>query len=442
MTNVIPLISKAQQTWSRDGVTKNVMLEIEIQRKQISDIEKRLEIFSSPNMQIKMETYPRNKLDLYCQILLNSFTSTKKMSVNNTGRIITTRCLFVKGTEYENDKIDVETEVEEVNQSTFANQQIQTDPIINTIHEIDDEDDIYLPGETEQINDHLNTENCLSTRFIPQGTILTQNEVDRIASDGEHLLYFSDISKSLCYITNIVSTKQANGTSITKEISCRWPHTPILDLIYSPGSSQFVCATKTGVYTCTIINSTTIDIQMKLTQQWSYVRLSADKNFIWLWSDTPRSSQLRTYSPKTFECVKVFNLKEYPRFSDNSTSFYIHTNILGTLFQFKQAPNIISHRKIFHLTLCDSNDLHELCTIRLGECEIDHEIRVNRDGLFFITNGKRRLWIVDQYGKKEFVKLYRTGRALTVHNKNLIIIANGTQQLQCVEHSHYENGHI
>jgi hypothetical protein len=178
---------------------------------------------------------------------------------------------------------------------------------------------------------------------------------------------------------------------------------------------------------------------MKLTQHWSYVRLSADKNYIWLWTDTPRSSQLRTYSPKTFDCIKIFNLNDYPRFSDNSTSFCIHTNILATLFQFKQTPNMISHRKIFHLTLCDSNDLHELCTIRLGQCEIDHEIRVNSDRLFFITNGKKKLWIVDQHGKKEYVRLYRTGRALTIHNKHLIIIANGTQQLQCVELSSNAN---
>jgi hypothetical protein len=329
MTNVVPLIAKAQQTWTREGVTKNVMLEIEIQRKQISDIENRLEIFSSPNMQIKMATYPTNKLDLHCQILLNSFASSKKFSLNNPGKTITTRCLFVKGSEYENDKIDVETAVEDLPQNTFANQQIQTDPIIGINHEVDDEEDSYVHDETEQINNHINTENCFSTRFNQHGTILTQNEVDRIASDGEHLLYFSDTSKSLCYISDVLPTKQANGTSVTKEISCRWPHTPVLDLIYSPGSSQFVCATKTGVYTCTIIDST-IDIQMRLTQQWSYVRLSADKNFIWLWTDTPRSSQLRTYSPKTFDCVKTFNLHEYPRFSDNSTSFCIHTNILGT----------------------------------------------------------------------------------------------------------------
>ena len=305
--------------------------------------------------------------------------------------------------------------------------------MVDTTYDVDDDDDYFLQDETDQINKRVNTENCLSTRYVQQGTILTQNEVDRIASDGEHLLYFSETSRSLCYITTISSTKQANGTSMTKEISCRWPHHSILDLIYSPGSSQFVCATKTGVYTCTIANSTTIDIQMQLTQNWSYVRLAADKNFIWLWTDTPRSNQLRTYSPKTFDCIKIMNLNDYPRFTDNSTSFCVHTNILATLFQFKQTPNLVTQRKIFHLTLSNSTELKELCTIRLGECDIDHEIRGNNQGLFFITNGKKKLWIVDQSGKKEYVKLYRTGRALTAHQRSSIIIANGTQQLQCVE---------
>jgi hypothetical protein len=408
------------------------MLELEIQRKQISDVERRLEIFSSPSMQMKMSTFPRNKIDLHCQLLSRVYTPTKKFSPIHPGKKISTRCSYGKSIGLQNEKIDVETEVEELNPNLFINKQIQTDPILaNGVYQDDDDDFQYQ----EDIINRISTENCLSTRFIQQGTILTQNEVDRIASDGEHFLYFSETSKSLCYITDILSSKQANGTSITKEFSCRWPHQTILDLIYSPGSSQFVCATKTGVYTCTIINST-IDIQMQLTQHWTYVRLSADRNSIWLWSDTTHASQLRTYSPKTFDCIKIFNLYDYPRFSDNSTSFCIYSNILATLFQFKQNPKFISHQKMFHLTLCNSIDLHELCTIQLGSCEIDHEIRVNHDGLFFITNGKKKLWIVDQYGKKEYVRLYRTGRALTIYNKNQIIIANGTQQLQCVEPLH------
>jgi hypothetical protein len=436
ITNVRPLIAKAQQNWTRDGITKNVMLELEIQRKQISDVERRLDIFSSPTMQMKMSTFPRNKIDLHCQLLSRSYTSTKKFTPIYPGKKISTRCSYGKAIGLQNEKIDVETEVEELNANLFMNKQIQTDPIIVNGDYADDDDDDFQ--YQEDIENRISTENCLSTRFIQQGTIFTQNEVDRIASDGEHFLYFSETSKSLCYITDIISTKQANGTSMTKEFSCRWPHQSILDLIYSPGSSQFVCATKTGIYTCTIINST-VDIQMQLIQHWTYVRISADRNFLWLWTDTPRASQLRIYSPKTFDCIKIFNLNDYPRFSDNSTSFCIHSNILGTLFQFKQNPNTISRRKMFHLTLCNSTDLHELCTIYLGQCEIDHEIRVNHDGLFFITNGKKKLWIVDQQGKKEFVKLYRTGRALTIFNKNQIIIANGTQQLQCVEPVYNDN---
>ena len=172
---------------------------------------------------------------------------------------------------------------------------------------------------------------------------------------------------------------------------------------------------------------------MQLTQHWSYVRLSADKNVLWLWTDTPRLSQLHVYSPKTFDCLKSFNLNDYPRFVDNSTSFCIQSNLLATVFQYKQTTKSITSRKYFHVTLCDSTDLHELCTIHLGECDIDHEIRANNDGKFFITNGKKKLWIVDQNGKREFVKLDYTGRALTIHQKNQILIANGTQQLQRIE---------
>ncbi|CAF1061838.1 unnamed protein product [Rotaria sordida] len=433
MTNIKSLIDKTQQSSTRENITKNITREFEIQRQQINEIERRLDILSSPKMQIKMSTYPRNKLDLHCQLLSNLYTSTKKFSANCPGKTILTRCSYDKLIGSLREKIDVETEVEELNQNNFINKQTQTDSMINYNYHINYGEDHHLQDETDQITNRFNIENSLTTRFIQQSTILTQNEVDRIASDGEHLLYFSDTSKSLCYITNLIPTKEANSTSITKEISCRWPNHTIIDLVYCPGSSQFICATKTGVYTCTITN-TTIDIQIQLTQDWSYVRLAADKNYIWIWTDTPRSNQLGIYTPKTFDCIKIFNLNDYPRFLDNSTSFCIHSNILATLFQYRPISSIHSHRKIFQLTLCNSIDLHELCTIRLGECDIDHEIRINNNnGLFFITNGGKILWIIDQYGKKEYVQLYHIGRALTIHSKNHVIIANGTQQLQCIE---------
>jgi hypothetical protein len=432
ITNLKPLITKSQQNWLRDGITKNIIHELEIQRKQINEIENHLEIFSFPTMQINMSTYPRNKLDLHCQLLLNTYKSTKTFSSFYPGKIIKTQCTCDQNIEYESEKIDVDTEVEELNSIVYSTKQIQTDPIIiESIHNTDNDESEYfsLQDNISELSNRINIEYCLSKHYISQGTILTQNKVDRIASDGEHLLYFSDVSKSLCYVINILSDRQ------TKEITCRWPHYTIIDLVYSPVSLQFICATKTGVYTCTIDSdndNSTIDIQMQLTQNWSYVRLSADENFLWLWTDTPCLSQLRIYSPKTFDCIKSFNLNDYSRFTDNSTSFCIHKNLLATVFQYKQA-NTIAYKKNFHVTLCDSTDLHELCTIRLGECDIDHEIRANKNGIFFITNGKKKLWIIDRYGKKEYVKLYRTGRALTIHTINKILIANGTQQLQCIE---------
>ncbi|CAF2338571.1 unnamed protein product [Rotaria sp. Silwood2] len=454
IANVNSLITKSQQNWTRDGITKNVILELDIQRKQINEIQEHLNTFSLPSMQLKMSTYPRNKLDLDCQLLLNLCTTAKKFSCSYPGKIISTKCLCSQHTEYDNEKIDVDTEVEELNENLYSTKEIQTDSIIESNHNtyvddvIDNDEDEYFSLH-EEINNELNnsthTEHCLSKHFINQGTILTENEVDRIASDGEHLLYFSDTSKSLCYILKILSDQQVNGTSRTKEITCRWPHYPILDLVYSSASSQFVCATKTGVYTCTIDSDnddSTIDIQLQITQSWSYIRLSADKNFLWLWTDIPHLSQLHVYSAKTFDRIKLFDLNNYSLFSDNSTSFCIHANLIATVFQFKQTTNTMAYKKKFHVTFCDNIDLHELCTINLGECDFDHEIRVNNDGIFFITNGKKKLWIVDRYGKKEYVKLHRTGRALTAHTTNQILIANGTKQLQCIEFVQNDNRNI
>lgn len=440
LNDIQPMILRAQQHWAQEGISKNAMIELEIQRKQISEIERRFEVFASPHLKIQMATYPRSKLNLYYHLLSQNYAPTKKFSSNLPGKAFTTQCTYRKGTETENEKIDVDTEVEELQTNIFAQKSIQTDPPRQIDSDTEDDDpEVTVDNATSRFSDRINRENCLSTRSIEQGTILTQNEVDRIASDGENFLYYSETSKSLCYITKIMSNKQAGGVSVTQEISCRWPHHPILDLIYSPGSGKFLCATKTGIYSATIEKST-IDFHLELTQISSYVRLAADKNYIWLWTDTHRANLLRTYSPKTFTCIKIFNLNDYPRFTDNSTSFSVHQNILATLFQFKQVSNSNAYRKMFHLTLCDCANLQEICTIRLGACEIDHEIRVNSSGLFFITNGKKKLWIVDSNGKKEFIPLAYPGRALTIDRSNRVIIANGTQQLQSLRLVSNENG--
>lgn len=420
---------------------KTIIQDMEIQRKQINDLEKHLQIFTAPIMQIQMSTLPRNKFDLHCQLLSTNVQKIQRFSPSYPGKLISTKCTCHPQTEHESEKIDVDTEVEEFNPIASSSKETQTDSKVKSIANTDDDDDdddeeyFSFKDDLNELSPRTDADHLLSIDYLSQGTIRTQYEVDRIASDGEHLFYFSDTSRTLCYIMNTLSDKYDHGISSTKEITCRWPHHPILDLVYSPISKQFICATKTGIYTCTVHchdGMSSIDIQMQLTQHWSYVRLATNGEYLWLWTDTPRLSQLAIYSPKTFDCIKSFKLTDYPRFSDNSTSFYIEKNILATVFQYKQTTTGPT-KKYFHVILSDSTDLHEICTIRLGECDIDHEIRANENGQFFLTNGRRKLWILDRLGKKEYVKLHRTGRALTLYQNNQIIIANGTRELECVE---------
>ncbi|CAF1167759.1 unnamed protein product, partial [Didymodactylos carnosus] len=292
----------------------------------------------------------------------------------------------------------------------------------------DDDDDFYSIYDEGELNNKISNEHFSSSKY-EQSTIVTQNEVDRIASDGCNFLYFSDTCKSLCYVYELVRT----STMTTKEITIHWRHKPLLDLIWCDMRKQYLCATKQGIYSCECITNdhNTIDVNEELTQNWSYVRLSAIDDTLVVWSDTTRSSELNFYNSRTFEHTKSFNLQDYSRFRDNSTSFCVYKNSIATLFQFKQHYNQ-SSKKVFHITLCDMN-LTEKCTLLLGECDIDHEIRAETtSGTLFITNGKKKLWIVSDNGtKKEYVRLQRIGRALAPL-KDKVLIANGTQELQCI----------
>jgi hypothetical protein len=403
--------------------------------KQIDEIEQRLNLFSTPRMTLQLCTYPRHKLDLKCQLLMNTSVSNSRFVSHGTDQMISARCIT-------SDNIEIETDMEQVHGNLLIDKQIQTEPSWNMMSYVrseqkDNGDDLENNYSVHDDTNELNTRSCQEyarcTRLTCQRTIITQHGVDRIASDGEHLLYFSDTSNVLCYVSAVITDPSFMDMSITKESVCRWPHHPIIDLIYSSLSSQFICATRTGVYTCVIHFNNgdyTIDIQLKLAQNWSYVRLSTDKNHLWLWTDTSYSSQLRVYSPVTFSCLKNFDLYDYPCFFDNSTSFCIHDQRLVTIFQFQHSTT--ANDTHFHVTFCDSKDLRQLSTVPLGECDIDHEIRANHCGTFFIINGKRTLWIIDEHEHVEYVTLTRTGRALTIHKNDEILIANGTQQLQCI----------
>ena len=390
---------------------------------------------TSPTMQLKMSTLPRHKLDLHCHLLVDS---TDRFSAGHGGKVISTRCSSGPLIGVDNEKIDVETVVDELNRHTFTDKHTQTDAAVSHTH-----------GHARSIHDGVpnsgeNVEPSVSSRYVSQGVILTRHEVDRIASDGEHLLYFSHTCRSLCYVTKILPTGKVNDIFITTEVISRWPHQAILDLVYSPAASQFVCATKTGIYTCTMDSHSddcTIDIQMQWSHVCSYARLSTDDSYLWIWTDASQSSQLRVYSPRTFNCLRTFDLKQHVRFADNSTSFCIHRDLVATVFQYKQEPTSRERRKHFRLTLSNSADLRDLSTITLGECDIDHEIRVNDRGLFFLTTGQRTLWIVQSNGHREYVTLPYTGRALTVHRTDQILIANGTEKVQCVQLRRNDQGH-
>ncbi|CAF4495921.1 unnamed protein product, partial [Didymodactylos carnosus] len=202
----------------------------------------------------------------------------------------------------------------------------------------DDGDNKFsLTYDETKLNSKTITEHYTSGRYEQTSSIITQNEVDRIASDGQNFLYFSDTTKSLCYIYELIRTP----IMATREITARWRYMPVLDLIWSDVRKQYLCATKQGIYSCMcFINSRhkidKIDVNIELAKNWSYVRLSVNNDTIAIWSDTQETSELNFYNPVTFEHTKYLDLRKYSRFCDNSTSFCLYKNSIATLFQFKQ----------------------------------------------------------------------------------------------------------
>ncbi|CAF1635755.1 unnamed protein product [Rotaria magnacalcarata] len=246
------------------------------------------------------------------------------------------------------------------------------------------------------------------------GFIETTYNINRMASDGENIMYsvyYDDQPDRIAYYARM------NDNDSYRD----WHQSRIEDMIWWGAISKFICATKDAIYTVAYIN-TRFKILAVIREKWLYCRVAANTNSLFTWSDSDEDdfSGIQVYSTE-FQCISTinFNSLHLGVFTNQSVSFCITDNFIASL-----CTRMRNNHKVFQVTFCDL-EMNKLYSLPLGRYNDDVEIRTDGEDQFFITTGHRKFYILHYGGKKQTVNLEKDGECIAVlHNRRIAISKN------------------
>jgi hypothetical protein len=258
----------------------------------------------------------------------------------------------------------------------------------------------------------------------------TSDDVDRMASDGENILYttyYEDESDRIAYC------RMDDDDDDEDEYRC-WNRSRIVDMIWWGSIEKFVCATKEGVHTVVYANK-----KFKITEvihgKWSFIRVAANTTHLFLWIKSNKNDfrGIEVYSNQ-FESIRKIDFDNYRNepFINESIGFCVTDKLIASIYSHMQNNN-----KVLEVTFCDMN-MDKSNSITLGECNRNTEIRTNGEDRFFITTGQRSFHIVSSNGRKETIELQYNGKWIAVLDDQHIAVSNGRSDIQLVPYSKYD----
>ncbi|CAF3043980.1 unnamed protein product [Rotaria socialis] len=246
------------------------------------------------------------------------------------------------------------------------------------------------------------------------GFIETTYPIDRMASDGENIMYsvyYDDQPDIIAYFDHL------NRGDPYRD----WNQSRIEDMIWWGTISKFICATEDAIYTVEYIN-TRFKILAVIREKWSYCRVAANTSSLFTWSNSDEYdfNGIEVYSTE-FESIKTinFNSPHIGVFINQSVSFCITDNFIASL-----CTRMRNDHKVFQVTVCDL-EMSKLYSLPLGRCSDNAEIRTDGEDQFFITTGHRKFYILHYDGEKQTVNLKNDGECIAVlHNRRIAVSRN------------------
>ena len=220
-----------------------------------------------------------------------------------------------------------------------------------------------------------------SVEFLSGIHIYTTYVVNRLASDGENVMYASYAEDGRDLIAYCTIQKRSRGDDPFRE----WRGTRVEDMIWWSTIDKFLCASRTHIRTIDY-SQRKFHIQTVLYGQWSSVRMTTNSTNFFLHSKTPITNEMNIYTTN-FNLVQTIDLLQHPYLA-KSLGYCAHDDGFVSLHAQLRGQLHILQMKFFDV------ELNKISLADLGALFGPTEIRSDDNGLFFITDGNRKLHIV------------------------------------------------
>jgi hypothetical protein len=248
--------------------------------------------------------------------------------------------------------------------------------------------------------------------------IPTSYKIDRMASDGENVLYTSYYDGEE---PDLLAYCLMDGISNSPGRYRDWKQSRIEDMIWWDNIKKFVCASNDAIYTVDYVHGI-FKIVCIIRDSWSHTRLAANTNNIFFnyITNSDKINQLLVYTPN-FQVVKVMDLST-ARYLSTSASFCVTDQFLASICTRKQ-----NNRQVFQVNILN---MKELKCVHLGVCNDSIEIRSDGKELFFISTDRQKLHIVSSNGIKNTISLKHNGGCIAVLDNRRIAISKERPEME------------
>lgn len=274
-------------------------------------------------------------------------------------------------------------------------------------------------SDSSESNDDDSDSNC--------SHIDTSYDVDRMASDGDNLLYttyYDDEADRIAYCC-------VDDDDDDEDYYRHWNYSRIVDMIWWNNIRRFVCATKNGIYTVEYALKK-FRINEVIRGKWSYVRVAANSTQLCAWVRSAKNDfhGIEIYSPQ-FQPINKIDLAKYRNelFVNDSVSFCVTDDLIASLYSRMQ-----NNRKILEVTFCDTQ-VKKTNSITLDECTRCTEIRTNGKDRFFISTGRHSFHIVSRERLIQTIELQNNGRWIGIFDDEQVGVSDGRCDIQLVSYA-------
>ena len=239
-----------------------------------------------------------------------------------------------------------------------------------------------LPVNVAQVHAH-------EADFKTDERVFTSYCIDRMASDGDNIMYASYFDNQDDILAYCLLDNPADNADAFRS----WKQSRIEDMIWWESIQRFICATHTAIHT---IDHTQrrFKIGTVLRGKWSYARIAANTNnfFLDYVSDNENSDDdepndgVLVYT-NDFQLVRRINTTDQ-KYYFASSSFCVTDYLLASISTRK-----LNNRQVMQVNIFDF-DMRQLTWMNLGSSDESIETRTNGQNQFFITTGKKKLHIV------------------------------------------------